>query len=97
MEATVISLSAVIASATVVSENLTIYPLIHRIEKEQFIVVNGILDIEIDGLHQILEVGESVMISPGKMHKLKSAGKNPVRVLCFNFPAFSPEDMHCVE
>ncbi len=69
----------------------------HRIERELFLVVNGELDIEIDGVHQILKTGESVAIAPGRVHQLKSAGSSPVRLLCFNFPAFNPEDMHCVE
>lgn len=64
----------------------------HRIEKEIFIVVNGKLDIEIDGIHRILEVGESVEVIPEMIHQLKSASKEPVRVLCFNFPAFNPAD-----
>ncbi len=69
----------------------------HRIEKEQFIVMNGVLDIEIDGLHQVLREGESITIAPGRIHQLRSASKNPVRVLCASFPAFNPADMHCVE
>jgi len=68
----------------------------HRIEKELFIVVAGSLDIEIDGQNQILQVGEFVMITPEKIHQLKSASAIPVRVLCFSFPAFSASDMYFV-
>ncbi len=68
----------------------------HRIETEQFIVVNGTLDIEIDGVHRIMQVGESVETTPGMVHQLKSANENPVRVLCFSFPAFDPSDKHYV-
>jgi len=69
----------------------------HRIEKEIFIVVNGILDIEIEGSHQILTPGESIVLYPNSIHHLKSAKKHPVRVLCFSFPAFDPADMHCID
>jgi|GEM_PF-2668149 len=69
----------------------------HHIETEQFIVVNGILDIEIDDVHRILHVGESVQTLPGMVHRLKSANAHPVRILCFSFPAFSMMDKHYVE
>ena len=69
----------------------------HRIENEQFIVVNGILDIEIDGVHHILNVGEAIETKPGMVHQLKSANARPVRVLCFSFPAFDPTDKHYVD
>lgn len=68
----------------------------HKIEKEMFIVLNGELDIEIDGEHQQKKVGELVVIMPSKIHQLKSALSEPVRVLCVNFPAFDPVDMHYV-
>lgn len=66
----------------------------HKVGKEVFVVVNGKLSIEIDGNYQILNVGESVTLLPGMVHHLKSAQNSPVRVLCFNFPAFDPNDMH---
>ncbi len=69
----------------------------HRIEKELFVVVQGELDIEVDGEHEILGVGTSIEIQPGKIHQLKSALKTPVKVLCINFPAFDPSDMIAVE
>ncbi len=69
----------------------------HKIEKEIFVVVGGELNIEIDGQQQVLAVGEWVEITPGQIHQLKSARSTPVRVLCFNFPAFNPEDMHEVD
>jgi mannose-6-phosphate isomerase-like protein (cupin superfamily) len=69
----------------------------HRIESEQFIVVQGILDIEIDGVKRILHVGEYVETKPGMVHQLKSANEHPVRVLCFSFPAFDPSDKNYVD
>lgn len=69
----------------------------HRMESEQFIVVNGVLDLYLDGTHHTMHVGESIQITPGMIHQLKSANENPVRVLCFSFPAFNPSDKHYVE
>ena len=37
------------------------------------------------------------MIFPSQIHKLKSALDEPVRVLCFSFPAFDPKDMYLVD
>lgn len=68
----------------------------HRIEKEVFIVAQGVLDIEIDGECKLLKVGESIEIFPGQIHQLKSALDQLVRVLCFSFPAFDPKDMYFV-
>ncbi len=69
----------------------------HRNEKEFFIVVNGDLDIEIGNQREHLAQGESICIHPGNVHKLRSRYKDPVRVLCFSFPAFDPSDMVCLE
>lgn len=69
----------------------------HRIEKEIFVVVEGLLDIEIDGEHKLLKAGESITIFPYQIHQLKSASTEPVRVLCFSFPAFDPKDMYLMD
>ncbi|MBM3184066.1 MAG: cupin domain-containing protein [Chlamydiae bacterium] len=69
----------------------------HLIETEQFLVVNGVLDIEIDGVHKEMSAGESIAIHPRTVHQLKSARKEPVRVLCFNFPAFSLHDFYPID
>lgn len=68
----------------------------HKWGKEIFVVVNGTLSIEVDGTNQILTMGEYIVISPNSVHYLRSATNNPVRVLCFNFPAFDPADMYCI-
>lgn len=69
----------------------------HRIEKEIFIVAEGVLDIEIDGECKLLKAGELIEIFPGQIHQLKTAIGEPVRVLCFSFPAFDPKDMCLVD
>jgi mannose-6-phosphate isomerase-like protein (cupin superfamily) len=69
----------------------------HKIGREIFSVVYGELDIEIDGKHQVLGVGESITVYPGTVHKLTSTSNEPVRVICFNAPAFTPTDMYHVD
>lgn len=61
---------------------------------ETFIVLNGILDIEIDGQKFTLLPGNLVNIPPTKNHHLKSGSDEPVRVLCINNPGFDPEDFY---
>lgn len=68
----------------------------HRIEVELFFVVNGTLEIEINGAPRILNAGEHITIYPGMVHRLTSASKEPVHVLCFNFPSFDPNDHHLI-
>lgn len=67
----------------------------HKFGKEIFVVMNGELNIEVDGTNYLIKPGDLVHISANKIHHLKSAkGEKPVRVLCVNFPAFNPEDMY---
>jgi mannose-6-phosphate isomerase-like protein (cupin superfamily) len=66
----------------------------HTISTEVFVVMNGVLDMEMEGENRRLKAGEAIRVVPGTIHKLKSANENPVRVLCLNFPAFDPNDMN---
>ncbi|MCB1107746.1 MAG: cupin domain-containing protein [Chlamydiia bacterium] len=68
----------------------------HQIEREVFIVAEGLLDIKIDNKPKLLGVGESIAVFPHQIHQPKSASDTPARVLCFNFPAFDPKDMHII-
>lgn len=66
----------------------------HKIETEQFIVLNGVLEITLDGTTYLLYPGQSVNIPPGIKHRVKSALAAPVRLLCINSPSFDPGDYH---
>ncbi|MDO8953632.1 MAG: cupin domain-containing protein [Gammaproteobacteria bacterium] len=59
-------------------------------------VLSGELAIELDGVMQILTVGQSVMVEPGVGHILKSNLSSPVRLFCTNFPAFDGTDNYLV-
>jgi mannose-6-phosphate isomerase-like protein (cupin superfamily) len=69
-------------------------PHFHKIGNEHFIVLNGELDITLDGVRHRLIAGQSVHIPPGIVHHLKSSNQTPVRLLCINFPAFDPKDFY---
>lgn len=66
----------------------------HKIGIEHFIVLGGELHIDLDGISYTLKAGQSVHISQGAKHHLKSATSTPVRLLCVNFPAFDPQDFY---
>ena len=67
---------------------------VHKIGIEHFIVLEGNLDISLDDVQYILAPGRYIKIPIGVKHLLKSAGDDPVRLLCVNFPAFDPSDMY---
>jgi quercetin dioxygenase-like cupin family protein len=69
----------------------------HYIETEHFIVVQGVLAIEIEGKSKLLSIGEGITVDPRQVHQLKSGSKDSVQVLCFNFPAFNPADFYPVK
>jgi mannose-6-phosphate isomerase-like protein (cupin superfamily) len=58
----------------------------HHPELEHYIVVNGALDIEMEGQSHIVEMGGLFTIGPETIYQLKAADDHPVRVLCFSFP-----------
>lgn len=64
---------------------------------ESFFVVNGVLEIEADGITYTLLPGQFITIPPTKTHALRSATKSPVRVICVNFPAFDATDFYLCE
>lgn len=69
----------------------------HKLGKEVFIVMNGGLDVEVDGSRYLLKAGDLIHIPANKIHHLKSAKHaQAVRVICMSFPAFDPNDMHIV-
>lgn len=69
----------------------------HKVEDEHFMVLEGELDIVIDGVHHLLKTGQSIHLQPGIIHHLKSTSNTPVRLLCVNFPAFDPSDFHPIK
>lgn len=72
-------------------------PHSHKEGVEHFIVLSGILKIDLEGTQHILMPGQSVHIPPSHVHHLSSATEQAVRVLCVNFPAFTPTDFYLEE
>ncbi|HUU50249.1 MAG TPA: cupin domain-containing protein [Nitrospinota bacterium] len=70
---------------------------VHQQIKEAYIVLEGKLELDLDGnLHQ-LKKGESIEILPKVKHKAKSLGQDPARIVALSFPAWTFEDHHLIK
>jgi mannose-6-phosphate isomerase-like protein (cupin superfamily) len=69
----------------------------HRIVEEIYFILKG------RGLMTIGEevfpvnVGDSVLIPPGKPHRIENTGKSSLKVLCACSPAYSHEDTELID
>ena len=68
----------------------------HKTGTEYFLVLNGELSIESDGVLYLLQAGQSIHLGANVVHHLQSTHSSPVRVLCINYPAFDPKDFYPV-
>ena len=65
----------------------------HRLSEEIYFVLKGSGDIEVDGEHKRIAVGDAVLIPAGAWHTLV-AGADGVRLLCCCVPAYSHDDTY---
>jgi mannose-6-phosphate isomerase-like protein (cupin superfamily) len=66
----------------------------HRVTEEIYFVVKGAGDMEIDGEHKRIAVGDAVLIPPGAWHTLHNNGTSELRILCCCSPAYSHDDTY---
>ena len=66
----------------------------HRLSEEIYFVVKGSGDMEVDGEHRRIAVGDAVLIPPGAWHTLHNNGTSELRILCACSPAYSHEDTY---
>ena len=64
----------------------------HRETEEIYFVVKGAGDIEVDGEHKRIAVGDAVLIPPGAWHTLHNNGTSELRILCCCAPPYSHDD-----
>lgn len=64
----------------------------HRETEEIYFVVKGSGDMEVDGVHKRIAVGDAVLIPPGAWHTLHNNGTSELRILCCCAPAYSHDD-----
>jgi quercetin dioxygenase-like cupin family protein len=67
-------------------------PHVHPTPAEEFEVVEGSLDLVIDGEWRTLNVGESASVSPGALHTFRNRSGKTVRVHNIHRPAARFED-----
>jgi mannose-6-phosphate isomerase-like protein (cupin superfamily) len=66
----------------------------HRLSEEIYFVLKGSGDMEIDGEHKRIAVGDAVLIPPGAWHTLHNNGTSELRILCACSPAYAHEDTY---
>ena len=66
----------------------------HRVSEEIYFVVKGSGDMEVDGVHKRIAVGDAVLIPAGAWHTLHNNGTSELRILCCCAPAYSHDDTY---
>ena len=64
----------------------------HRASEEIYFVVKGSGDMEVDGEHSRIAVGDAVLIPAGAWHSLHNNGTSELRILCSCAPPYSHDD-----
>jgi mannose-6-phosphate isomerase-like protein (cupin superfamily) len=66
----------------------------HRESEEIYFVVKGSGDMEVDGEHKRIAVGDAVLIPAGAWHTLHNNGTSELRILCCCVPPYSDDDTY---
>jgi mannose-6-phosphate isomerase-like protein (cupin superfamily) len=66
----------------------------HRETEEIYVVLKGAGDMEVDGQHRRIAVGDAVLIPPGAWHTLHNDGTSELRILCCCSPPYSHRDTY---
>ena len=66
----------------------------HRLSEEIYFVVKGSGDMELDGEHKRIAVGDAVLIPAGAWHTLHNNGTSELRILCCCAPPYSHDDTY---
>jgi mannose-6-phosphate isomerase-like protein (cupin superfamily) len=66
----------------------------HKVTMETYTVVQGDLEVSLDGERQALHPGDVVKIPLGVVHSARSLDETPARITVTTIPEFSPEDYY---
>jgi mannose-6-phosphate isomerase-like protein (cupin superfamily) len=66
----------------------------HRLSEEIYFVLKGAGDMEVDGEHKRIAVGDAVLIPAGAWHTLHNNGTSELRILCACSPPYSHDDTY---
>ena len=64
----------------------------HAETEEIYFVLEGEGDLELDGEHARIAVGDAAPIPPGSWHELRNVGRGRLRILCCCTPPYRHED-----
>ena len=80
-----------LAEASVPADGETIEHY-HRAAEEVYIFVAGEGRMRLDGEEGSVRAGDTVVIAPGRRHKLWNRGTEPLVLLCVSAPPYSDDD-----
>src|SRR5215217_764036 len=69
----------------------------HRVTVETYTVVQGDLEVSLNGEQHILHPGDVIKIPPGVVHSARTLGETPARITVTTIPEFSQEDYYLAE
>jgi mannose-6-phosphate isomerase-like protein (cupin superfamily) len=72
-------------------------PHFHKRTTETYTVVQGDLEVRLDGAKYTLRPGDVIKISPGVIHSARSLGETPARITVTSIPEWSQADYHRAE
>jgi len=80
-----------LAEATVLPGKTTKYHY-HKKSDEIYFILQGTGILEIEGKKKKVRENDCILIRAGNRHRIKNIGKNQLKILCFESPAYSHED-----
>ena len=75
-----------------IADILQSVPHLHRVTIETYTVVQGTLELRLDGERRMLQTGDVARIAPGVVHSARSIGARPARITVTTIPEFSAAD-----
>jgi quercetin dioxygenase-like cupin family protein len=69
-------------------------PHFHKLTIETYTVVQGTLELSLDGERLVLQTGDIARIAPGVVHSGRSIGDLAARITVTTIPEFSPADSY---
>lgn len=72
-------------------------PHYHKTSREIYFILDGKGLMEIEGKKEEVTEDQTIIIPPGKTHKIKNIGEDTLRILCFCTPSYNDEDTLLVE
>ena len=69
----------------------------HQARDELWQMLDGPVDVEVDGRHSVSEVGGRVWVPRGSTHRLGNSSDQPVQVLEVAFGEFAEDDIERLE